>query len=178
MSTPQFNPGDPLSHFLGITGLTLYTVQRCERFLGHCLTHLLTGGTPVSIGELLTMDEAHRQAALGKLERKLRCHFNVPDSFSACLTKFIEDRNRFVHRLFHEPGFELYDASACSRTLPFIEGLFHDATFIAGTLHYAFLASYKARGKPVPDQLLNLVEPPSGAAIPLHELLKPRERTS
>lgn len=160
-------------HFLGITGLTLYTVQRCERFLGHCLTYLLTRGKPVSIIDLSAMDETHRQATLGRLDRALRKDYDLPSKFDKRLQSFIADRNRFVHRLFHEPGFELEDDSACAKTLPFIESLFHEATFISATLQDCLVASFMASGRTVPKDLADDFQCLPASSVPLEKFLKP-----
>ena len=161
---------------IAFAGLTLFAVQHCERFLGGLLTYCFSRSSPLSAEELLRMDEQHRMAALGELRGILRKHFDLAPDFESRLNQFAIDRNRFVHRLFHEQGMSPATESDCAPALNFMLGLLEDSGLIADTIRGIFSSLFQADGIPVPDALLDILRHPSPFSTPFKDLIKQRPK--
>ncbi len=107
------------------------------------------------------MDERHHKETLGGLERKLRDHVQLPPDFAAQLRTFIEHRNRFIHRLFHEPAFALEHDTGCGLAVQFMACLLAEAESLHDVLSAALAHALHAEGRTLPDELLHLIDKPS-----------------
>ena len=157
-----------------LAGITLYTTQRCERILAEAVMWIsLTGGN-VSRESLFAMDAEHFNATLGQMRAVLRNEFDLTPEIADRLKKFADDRNRFVHRLFWEPGFDIDDPNCCDGVCPFIHGLMVESEAIANMISGALFASYRATGRTSSPELLKLFEHVPKPSVTINELFPPR----
>jgi hypothetical protein len=78
-------------------GVLLALLQHVERAINICLAWY--GPEPTTLEQLASLDESKRKT-LGGLFKELRERMNV--EIPTFLLTFVDDRNRFVHRLFTE----------------------------------------------------------------------------
>ena len=157
-----------------LAGITLYTTQRCERVLAEAVMWVRLTGVNVSKESLFAMDAEHFKATLGQLRSALRNEFDLTPEIADRLKKFADHRNRFVHRLFWEPGFDMDEPSCCDVAYSFIHSLFVESEAIASMLSGALFASYKASGKVISPELLALFEHAPNPSVPINDLFPRR----
>jgi hypothetical protein len=158
---------------MSYVGTTLFAVQHFERALGNCLSYFFTRNQAVSVEEFLRLDEAHRKDTLGALALKLREHFALVSDFEERLRKLVENRNRFVHRLFHESGFDLETEEGCAAIFEFLTGLNDEAGILYDMLQGAGAAAMQADGISLPDNFLHCLTHSSPFSGPLQNIVKP-----
>jgi hypothetical protein len=75
------------------------------------------------LDQLANLKEFERKRTLGQLQSALRGRVDTGPDFDAFFTQFVEDRNRFIHRLFTEPGFNVNDPEDVGRIREFVDSL-------------------------------------------------------
>ena len=169
----EYHTNDLQLETMKLVGITLYAVQTAERSLGGALASFMTEGQPLSSKDFWQLDEAHQKATLGQLIHKLRKSFPLQSDFSDRLTRFLDDRNRFVHRLFYEPEFDLLTDTGCVAAVDFMKGLLDRAGSVHDSLQAASLASMQASGLTVPEAFQPYFDHLPGIPSPFR---KPTER--
>ena len=149
-----------------LVGVTLYAVQTAERSLGSALASFMTEGQPLSSEDFWRLDETHRQATLGQLAYKLRKGFSLAPDFSDRLAQFVNDRNRFVHRLFYEAEFDLLTDSGCVAATRFMKCLLERAGYVHDSLQRANLLATQASGITIPKEFHDHFDHLSGIPSP------------
>ena len=92
-------------------GLLLALLQNAEHAVNTSLKWVFTND-PFGeddkgnlLDQLSILKEFQRKKTLGQLHRALRERVALDPEFQTFFGQFVEDRNRFAHRLFLEPGF-------------------------------------------------------------------------
>jgi hypothetical protein len=110
-------------------GLLLALLQDAELAINACLkwvfTHDPFGEDDKGnlLDQLSNLKEFQRKKTLGQLHRALRERVDIDPEFETYFAQFIEDRNRFVHRLFNEPGFSVNNPKDIPRIRQFVDAL-------------------------------------------------------
>jgi hypothetical protein len=110
-------------------GLLLVLLQNAEHAINACLkwvfTHDRFGEEDEGnlLDQLSNLKEFQRKKTLGELHRALRKRVDVRQEFETYFAKFVDDRNRFVHRLFLEPEFSVNDPKDIPRIRQFVDTL-------------------------------------------------------
>jgi hypothetical protein len=107
---------------LGDIGLTLFYLQGVENSIEFMLDWVFPENPTIRLGNLYLAKPAERRQTLGQLLLELRKKTEVNPQFNAMLTRFLEDRNRFIHRLFNEPEFALRTDASCLKASEFLRG--------------------------------------------------------
>jgi hypothetical protein len=109
MSTNIAGPrlGAEEQNVLALIGLTLISVQVTERNLGYCINIVFRSGPVLTIDGIDALAEDARRKTLGRLIHGLRQAVAVPPSFEQELQSLLENRNRFVHNLFHDAELQM-----------------------------------------------------------------------
>jgi hypothetical protein len=90
--------GPEIEWYLIKKGMTLEMVQGVERIFGQTM-HMIFGlESFLSIEELERLDAEARKKTLGQLIAKLRERVQLEPKFDEILSRFVEDRNEFIHR--------------------------------------------------------------------------------
>ena len=92
---------------LTLIGVTLTAVQRAERNIGYCINFVFQSGPVITLDGLDALEEDAKRKTLGQLIQSLRMAITVPETFDQDLRSFLDNRNRFIHRLVHEPEFNM-----------------------------------------------------------------------
>src|SRR3954469_743209 len=87
-------------------GLLLGLLQHAEHAINVSLSWVFTD-QPVALEQIAFFESSRQKKTLGALLQALRERINVDDDFDSFLTAFLQDRNRFVHRVFTEPGYDI-----------------------------------------------------------------------
>jgi hypothetical protein len=110
-------------------GLLLALLQHAEHAINACLkwvfTHDPFGEDDESklLDQLSNLEEFQRKKTLGQLHHALRERVDIHPEFETYFAQFVEDRNRFVHRLFIEPGFGVNNPKDIPRIRQFVDAL-------------------------------------------------------
>lgn len=110
-------------------GLLLVLLQNAEHAINACLkwvfTHDPFGQDDEGnlLDQLSNLKEFQRKKTLGQLHRALRERVDIHPEFETYFAQFVEDRNRFVHRLFIEPGFSVNNPKDIPRIRQFVDAL-------------------------------------------------------
>jgi hypothetical protein len=120
---------DPRKDAWARIGLLLGLLQHAEVVINANLTLVYTNDPfgEEQIGNLLdqlaNLKEFERKRTLGQLYRALQERTQIGPDSDEFFTQFVEDRNRFIHRLFTEPGFNINNPEDISRIRDFIDPL-------------------------------------------------------
>ncbi len=94
-------------------GLLLVLLQNAEHAINTSLRWVFTND-PFGeqdrgnlLDQLSNLKEFQRKRTLGQLHRALRERVALDPEFETYFGQFVEDRNRFAHRLFLEPGYDI-----------------------------------------------------------------------
>jgi hypothetical protein len=60
---------------------------------------------------------------------------SIDDDFDVFLTAFLQDRNRFVHRLFTERGYNINELDDVPRIREFVDSLSHRSSIVLAAFH-------------------------------------------
>ena len=90
------------------------------------------------LDQLSHLKDFQRKKTLGQLSCALRAQANMHPDFETFFSKFVDDRNRFIHRLFLEDGFNIGRPEDTERIRRFIDDLTDRALTVAAVFH-AFL---------------------------------------
>jgi hypothetical protein len=96
-------------------GLTLLCIQASEHILTFTLSWVFPRDPKMNLRTLYAQKPAGQKKTLGSLLKELRKRVDVRRDFNTMLLEFLELRNRFVHRLFHERDFSLGTDESCVR---------------------------------------------------------------
>ena len=115
-------------------GLLLGILQHAEHAINVSLAWVFTD-QPVTLEQIAFFKPSKQKSTLGALLRKLRERANVDDEFDDFVTTFLEDRNRFVHRLFTEDGYNLSEAKDVAHIREFVDSLTDRSTIVLAAFH-------------------------------------------
>ncbi|MBV9999946.1 MAG: hypothetical protein JO015_12645 [Verrucomicrobia bacterium] len=87
-------------------GAALLGIQLVEHHLDVCLHLAFRDKDHLSAQEIENLGRLERHETLRNLLKQLRARTTVPTQLDLVLSKFLDERNKFVHRLF-ETGFHL-----------------------------------------------------------------------
>jgi hypothetical protein len=109
------------------------------------------------LDQLSHLKDFQRKKTLGQLHCALREQAKINRDFETFFSTFVEDRNRFIHRLFLEEGFNIGRPEDTERIRKFIDDLTDRALTVAAVFH-AFLDLWAERN--------DLVKPEERGARP------------
>jgi hypothetical protein len=101
-------------------GVLLALLQHLEREMNIFLSRLIARET-MTVEQIASLPESEKKKTLGQLAQAF--HKQIPKMPPNALSSFIEDRNRFVHRLFREEGFDIKNPKDVSRIREFVDSL-------------------------------------------------------
>jgi hypothetical protein len=93
------------------------------------------------LDQLSNLKEFQRKKTLGQLHRALRERVALHPEFETLFGEFVEDRNRFAHTLFLEPGFNVNKPEDIPRIRQFVDALTHQTMTILAVFH-AFIEAW------------------------------------
>jgi hypothetical protein len=115
---PELKPAQ--KQILSEIGLTLFYLQGLENSIEFMLDWVFPEKPTGKLAELYTASVSKRRQTLGQLLAELRKRTDVNPQFDSMLAVFLEDRNRFVHRLFNEREFNLVSDESCTKASQFM----------------------------------------------------------
>ena len=115
-------------------GLLLGLLQHTEHAINVSLSWVFTD-QPVSLEQIAFFETSKQKKTLGALLGVLRERVNIDTHFNGLLTSFLQDRNRFVHSLFTERGFNLNEAKDAPRIRRFVDSLTDRAVIVLAVFH-------------------------------------------
>ena len=115
-------------------GLLLGLIQHAEHAINVSLSWVFTD-QPVSLEQIAFFETSKQKKTLGELLQVLRERMNIDTQFNSLLTSFLRDRNRFIHRLFTERGFNLNEAKDVPRIRTFVDSLTDRAVIVLAAFH-------------------------------------------
>jgi len=102
-------------------GLSLLMLQSTENHIAFCMTYIFPKGKIlVILDNMAALEAEDRRKTTGQLISALRQRVQVDSSFDDTLSSFIENRNRFVHRLTDDPKFDLYKPDGRRKIMKFL----------------------------------------------------------
>jgi hypothetical protein len=117
----------------------LALLQHLEREMNMFLPRLIAERAN-TLEKIASLSKSKRKQTLGQLARELQTKLpDFPSDGITFLLSFVEDRNRFVHRLFTEEGFDIKNPKDVSRILEFVDSL----TYLSVALDSAFYSFNK-----------------------------------
>jgi len=87
-------------HLWRVTGVTLYSLQLTEMSIGLCCRFLAPEQMELVPGTVFNADAEARRKTLGQLNRLLQERRVFIDEFEQRMDRFVDDRNRFAHRMW------------------------------------------------------------------------------
>jgi hypothetical protein len=121
-------------------GLLLALLQNAEHAINTSLRWVFTND-PFGeeegnlLDQLSNLKQFQRKKTLGQLHRALRERVALHPEFETFFGQFVEDRNRFAHRLFLEPGFNVNKPEDTPRIRQFVDALTHQTMTILAVFH-------------------------------------------
>jgi hypothetical protein len=103
-------------------GVLLALLQHLERELNIFLPQLFAQ-QGITLEQIDSLSKSKRNKTLGELARALQQFPNFPSASKPFLLSFVEDRNRFVHRLFTEKDFDINNPKNVSRIRKFVDSM-------------------------------------------------------
>jgi hypothetical protein len=88
--------------FYRLVGGTLIRLQCLEDVIAACCLILETVGVSLSPGDFLSLDSKIRKQTLGRLVNLIKAKVELDSDLDVRLSQFVDQRNRFVHRLWFE----------------------------------------------------------------------------
>ena len=85
--------------------------------------------------QIKNLKEFKRKKTLGQLHKILCERINMAPADKTLLAKFVEDRNRFAHRLFLEPGFSINEPEDVPRIREFVDALTDHSMKVLAVFH-------------------------------------------
>jgi hypothetical protein len=110
-------------------GLLLALLQNAEHAINTSLKWVFTNDpfgeehADNLLDQLTNLKEFDRKRTLGQLHCVLRDRVDIHSEFETYFAQFVEGRNRFVHRLFIEPGFSVNNPKDIPRIRQFVDAL-------------------------------------------------------
>jgi hypothetical protein len=115
-------------------GLLLGLLQHTEHAINVSLSWVFTD-QPVALEQIAFFERSKQKKTLGALLQALRERVNIDSDFDGLLTTFLQDRNRFVHRLFTERGFNINESNDVPRIREFVDSLTHRSSIVLAAFH-------------------------------------------
>lgn len=118
-------------------GALLALLQHVEREINVFLAWRFPD-QPVTLEQIASFKKSEKAKTLGALIRTLRKQMPKIDrdkTWQTFLSTFVEDRNRFVHRLFTEEGYNINNPKDVSRIRKFVDSLTHRSTLFDIIFH-------------------------------------------
>jgi hypothetical protein len=103
-------------------GVLLALLQHVEHEINVSLERQFPG-YPVTLEQIASFKKSKRKKTLGRLLRTLRERTPIESGMDRFLSTFLEDRNRFVHRLFTERDYNINNPKHVSRIRKFLDSL-------------------------------------------------------
>jgi hypothetical protein len=111
-------------------GLLLAEIQHVERVINAYLA-LRFPAQSVTLEQIALFESSKRTKMFGELFKTLRKRAPTLDSnLDTLFTTFLRDRNRFVHGLFTERGYNITNANDVSKIREFVDSLRIDSTVL------------------------------------------------
>jgi hypothetical protein len=115
-------------------GALLALLQHVEREIDTALTGLFPDQA-ITFEQIASAKKSQKKKTLGELFRRLRELNPDMDSYKTFLLTFVEDRNRFVHRLFTEKGYNINNPKNVTRIREFVDSLTHRSIALDMVFH-------------------------------------------
>jgi hypothetical protein len=103
-------------------GVALFQIQKAEYVLKKLITIFLRAST-LSWEQVLSQEEKERKRTLGYFMKELRKATPVRNDFDEELTRFVKDRNTFIHDFFNVPGFSLENGRGLQAGIDFVSSV-------------------------------------------------------
>lgn len=126
---------------MAVIGTLVISSQTAELMLGQILTFVLQDGTPLTYSRIMELDAKHRKQTLGSFIREMKKRAEFDASIEDTLDRFLENRNKLVHRFNEVPGHELSTPDEISAMSEFLDQFCRDlmAVFLfTGALLHAW----------------------------------------
>jgi hypothetical protein len=105
-------------------GALLALLQHVEREIDMALTGLFPDQV-ITFEQIASSNKSQKKKTLGQLFRRLRELNPNMDRYKTSQSTFVENRNRFVHRLFTEKGYDINNPKDVTRIRKFVDSLTH-----------------------------------------------------
>lgn len=115
-------------------GLALFGIQGVEAKLKMLLSYAFPEHPDMTLKEMYDAHGKPSKETLGMLLKKLRERASVDDDFENLLTAFLQNRNRFVHGIMTERGFNPGDSEGIANLRKFIDEIECQCWHIGATL--------------------------------------------
>ena len=115
-------------------GLLLGLLQHAELVINVSLAWVFVD-QPFELEQIASFERYKQKKTLGTLLRALRERVNINSHFDGFLTTFLNDRNRFVHRLFTERGYDFNDPKDVPRIRKFVDSLAERSIIVLAVFH-------------------------------------------
>ena len=112
----------------------LALLQQTEHTINVALSWVFTDA-PITLEQITFFESVKQRKTLRVLLKSLRDRVSVDTDFDSFLTTFLYDRNRFVHRLFTEEGFDIDEPKDASRIREFVDSLTHRTAIVLAAFH-------------------------------------------
>jgi len=134
----------PQQYILCALGLALFGVQGTEAKLKFLLSFVFPHQEDATLTDLYERDKKASKATLGMLITKLRERADVTREFEGMLQSFLDHRNRFIHGLLMEKGFNIGMDEGVQNVRKFIDQLEFECWHIDAILVGYIVAFTKA----------------------------------
>ena len=115
-------------------GLLLCLLQHAEHLINVSLSWVFVD-QPVALEQIAFFESSKQKKTFGALLQALRERVSIDDDFDSFLTAFLQDRNRFVHRLFTERGYNINELDDVPRIREFVDSLSHRSSIVLAAFH-------------------------------------------
>jgi hypothetical protein len=115
-------------------GLLLAVLQHVEHTINASLGWVFHD-QPVTLEQIALFEKSKQRKTLGVLLRALRERIKIDRGSDRFLKRFLDDRNRFIHRLFTERGYDINNSKDIRKIRKFVDSLTDRCTIVLAAFH-------------------------------------------
>lgn len=115
-------------------GIALFGIHTAEAYLRFVLSYIFPADEGTTWQNLFAEDQRRSKETLGRMLSRLRKQANVDPAFEEMLSRFLSNRNRFVHGLLVEQGFNPGDDAGITTIQKFLSELEFDSWYVTAIL--------------------------------------------
>jgi hypothetical protein len=140
---------DHQTSVLARVGVQLLHFQAVENLLRLC-TQIVLPSVPIEkLVDLHALEARERKKTLGYFMAALRSRAKVEPGLDDALSRFLEDRNTFVHNIDGFAGWNLRSAEGCAACVQILDSIGTRTEFVMGVFTGLLRAWELQNGKPV-----------------------------
>lgn len=113
-------------HTLATIGTLIVVGQVVERAMDVLLTFVVQDGHPLTLERLMHLEAAHRKKTLGFFIHRMKERASFDPDFDETLERYLENRNRLIHRFAEVPGHSLATVDDLAKVDEFLSQLLSD----------------------------------------------------